>query len=151
MPSLHLHLQLITHPDTTNQTHIMTQPIQPNNAQPDLFARQAELAHEAKVKALSVLRDDVADRKHLIDMSVNYLLQMQRDMNRVHDNLAIVRQQLEGHDYERVAKNCEDAEWVMSVMRGRMNRLSKDLVQPLYSERLADKIASITEDSPIQK
>ena len=29
----------------------MTQPIQPNNAQPDLFARQAEFEHEAKVKA----------------------------------------------------------------------------------------------------
>jgi SMC interacting uncharacterized protein involved in chromosome segregation len=129
----------------------MTQPIQPNNAQPDLFARQAEFEHEAKAKALSALRDDVADRKHLIDTTVQYLLQMQRDMNRVHDNLVIVRQQLESHDYDRVAKNTEDANWIMSVMRGRMNRLSKDLVQPLYSERLADKIASITEDSPVQK
>jgi len=129
----------------------MSEPIQTNNTQPDLFARQAELAHEAKAKALSVLRDDVADRKHLIDMTVNYLLQMQRDMNRVYDNLSIVRQQLDSHDYERVAKNSEDADWIMSVMRGRMNRVSKDLLQPLYSQRLADKIASITEDSPVQK
>lgn len=126
----------------------MTQPI---NNHPDLFEQQAKFQHEAKEKALSVLRDDVADRKQLIDTTVQYLLQMQRDMNRVHDNLVIVRQQLDNLDYERVAKNTEDAGWIMSVMRGRMNRLSKDLVQPLYSERLADKIASLTEDSPVQK
>jgi SMC interacting uncharacterized protein involved in chromosome segregation len=128
----------------------MSEPIQTNHTQPDLFARQAEAVHEFKAKALSVMRDDVADRKHLIDSCVNYMLAMQRDMNRVHDNLAIVRQQLESRDYERVLKNMEDAGWVMSVMRGRMNRLSKDLVQPLYSERLADKVASLTEDRPIR-
>ena len=128
----------------------MTQPIQ-NKSQTDLFAMQAEFEHEAKAKALSVLRDDVADRKQLIDTTVQYLLQMQRDMNRVHDNLVIVRQQLESHDYERVAKNSEDANWIMSVMRGRMNFVSKDLLQPLYSQRLADKIASVTEDGPVQK
>lgn len=128
----------------------MSNPNEPT-PQPNLWELEARMVHEKHTNALDLMADDVAYRKHLIDGCVQRLLAAQRDTNRVHDILTYARQQLEDRQYERVQCNITDSTWVMYTMTMRMASIAKDLTEVPWNQRLAEKIASVTEDSPVQK
>lgn len=121
------------------------------NAQTDIWEAHAKMVHESHLSDLQKMADDVADRKHIIDACVNRLLGIQRDTNRVHDTLVFVRQQLENRDYERGVRNMTDASYVRQILDMRVASVIRDLSERPWSKRLAEKVASITEDKPASK
>lgn len=128
----------------------MSNPNEPT-PQTNIWEIEAQMVHEKHTNALRSLAKDVEDRKHRIDECVHRLLAAQRDTNRVHDVLTYARQQLEDRQYERVQCNITDSTWVMYTMTMRMASVANDLTEVPWNQRLAEKIASITEDSPVQK